>query len=242
MTRATLMLLPGLLCDAAVFEPMLPALASAACCRIRAYHAERTLTTMAARVLADAPPRFALLGHSMGGRVALEVMRAAPGRVERLALLDTGYQARPRDDHGARERDERMALLALARERGMRAMGQRWVQRMVHPGRLDDGALLSTILDMIGRRSADEFAGQIDALLGRPDAREVLQRIDVPTLVLCGRDDGWSPLARHEEIAALVPGSHLAIVEHCGHMCTMEQPSAVARQVLDWLQAPPRTG
>lgn len=239
MPKTDLLLLPGLLCDRAVFEPVLPVLEEHARCLVPEYHDERSLAAMAQRVLRDAPERFALLGHSMGGRVALEVMRAAPQRVARIALLDTGYQPRPDDESGAHERAERLALLDVARTQGMRSMGQRWVQRMVHPDRLADAPLIDAILDMIARRSTVDFAAQIQALLARPDASDVLAAIDVPTLVLCGRDDAWSPLARHQDMAARIVHSTLAVIEQCGHMCTMEQPHPVAAAVVGWLNAGP---
>ena len=239
MPKTDLLLLPGLLCDRAVFEPVLPVLEEHARCLVPEYHDERSLAAMAQRVLRDAPERFALLGHSMGGRVALEVMRAAPQRVACIALLDTGYQPRPDDESGAHERAERLALLDVARTQGMRSMGQRWVQRMVHPDRLADAPLIDAILDMIARRSTVDFAAQIQALLARPDASDVLAAIDVPTLVLCGRDDAWSPLARHQDMAARIVHSTLAVIEQCGHMCTMEQPHPVAAAVVGWLNAGP---
>ena len=162
---------------------------------------------MAERVLADAPPTFALAGHSMGGRVALEVVRRAPGRVERLALLDTGCRARPPGAAGDGERAGRLALLASAREHGMRAMARTWVQPMVHPERLADAALIDAIVAMFARRTPQQFAGQIEALLARPDATDVLRAVACPALVLCGREDGWAPPSQHEEMAALMPGA-----------------------------------
>src|SRR5256885_839790 len=104
MSDPVLLLLPGLMCDQAAFAPLLGTLAPHAQCRVAAYHDERSLAAMAQRVLADAPERFALLGHSMGGRVALEVLRAAPARVERIALLDTGYLPRADGAAGMAER------------------------------------------------------------------------------------------------------------------------------------------
>lgn len=193
---------------------------------------------MAARVLAEAPPIFALAGHSMGGRVALEVLRQAPRRVTRLALLDTGYRGRPDGSAGDEERTRRLALLALARRDGMRAMGREWMRAMVHPARLADGALCEAILAMIERQSPESYAAQIDALLARPDVSALLRTIRVPTLVACGRDDAWSPLPQHRDIAALVPGSRLVVFDDCGHMAPMERPEAVAAALIGWLAMP----
>jgi pimeloyl-ACP methyl ester carboxylesterase len=131
-----------------------------------------------------------------------------------------------------------MALLTLAREQGMRAMGREWMQAMVHPDRLHDGALVEAILAMIERQSPDTFAAQIDALLARPDVTDVLRALRMRTLVACGRQDAWSPIAQHEEIAALVPGSRLVAFDDCGHMAPMEQPDAVAAALTAWLAMP----
>jgi pimeloyl-ACP methyl ester carboxylesterase len=238
MSNPALLLLPGLLCDRAVFEPILGALEPHAQCHIPAYPAERSVVAMAQRALDHAPERFALLGHSMGGRVALEVLRAAPARVERVALLDTGYTPLAQGDAGERERAGRYELLEIARTQGMRTMARRWVQRMVHPDRLHDAPLVDSILDMFARRNTVEFAAQIQALLSRPSAGDVLAAIDVPALILCGRQDAWATPSVHEDMAARVKGSYLAAIDHCGHMCTMEQPDAVAGEIVAWLNRP----
>jgi pimeloyl-ACP methyl ester carboxylesterase len=186
-------------------------------------------------VLESAPPSFSLIGHSMGGRVALEVMREAPRRVRCLALLDTGYQARSEGEAGEEEARRRYRLLDIALSQGMRVMGREWLQGMIHPDRLQDRALLEAILAMIERKTPGIFAAQIRALLDRPAAGEVLRTIQCPTLLLCGRQDGWSPLARHEEMAKLVAGARLAVIEDSGHMVTMERPEKVTAQLESWL-------
>jgi pimeloyl-ACP methyl ester carboxylesterase len=172
----------------------------------------------------------------MGARVALEVYRTAPRRVTRLALLDTGYQALPPGAAGDEERARRQALVALARAEGMRAMGREWMWPMVHPARRGDAPLVEAILAMVERRTPQQFAAQIRALLERNDLTELLRSVRVPTLVGCGRDDAWSPVAQHEAIAALVPGSKLAIFDDCGHMAPMERPAAVADALAAWLR------
>jgi pimeloyl-ACP methyl ester carboxylesterase len=190
---------------------------------------------MAERVLAAAPVSFALAGHSMGGRVALEIVRRAPERVQRLALLDTGCRPLPSGKAADDERAGRYGLLGIARRDGMRAMGRTWVQRMVHPDRLDDTILIDAILAMIERHTPDRFEAQIEALLARPDAEPVLRSIDCPTLVLCGRQDAWSPVAQHEEIAAMVPSATLEVIDDCGHMAPMERPVEVGSALVRWL-------
>lgn len=235
MSRDSVVFLPGLLCDGAVWEPQIAALSGGYDCLAADYGAVDSLTAMAQAVLAAAPPRFSLVGHSMGGRVALEVMRAAPQRIAAIALLDTGYQARPAGEAGEAEARARYRLLDIALAQGMRAMGREWVQGMLHPGRLEDRALMQAILGMIGRKTPGIFAAQIRALLDRPSAEQVLRAIRCPTLLVCGRQDRWSPLSRHEEMAGMVAGAQLAVIEDSGHMVTLERPQAVTAALQRWL-------
>ncbi len=235
MTGGTLVLLPGLVCDRAVWEAQIARLSRQRDCLVVDYGEADSLTAMARRVLECAPGRFSLAGHSMGGRVALEVMRTAAQRVTRLALLDTGYQARPEGPVGEAEAATRHRLLGIASSRGMRAMGREWVQGMVHPERLADEPLIEAILAMIERRTPAVFAAQVRALLDRPSAESVLSSIRCPTLVVCGRQDSWSPLARHEAMARIVPGARLEVIEDSGHMVTLEQPEQVSAALAGWL-------
>jgi pimeloyl-ACP methyl ester carboxylesterase len=117
----------------------------------------------------------------------------------------------------------------------MEAMGRDWVRGMVHPARLEDEALIGGIVAMIASKSVDLYEAQVQALLTRPDASALLPQIRCPTLVLCGREDSWSPPQRHQEMAALIRGSSLSIVPDCGHMCTLEQPEAVSAALRGWL-------
>ncbi len=236
----TLMLLPGLNCDAAVWDPQVQVLCKHTNCVVPAWGVRDTLTSMAQQVLDEAPTEsFSMAGHSMGGRVALEVMRLAPQRVERVALLSTGTHRLADGQAGEKEKAGRMALLKIAREEGMRAMAKQWARGMVHPDRLDT-PLFSAVLDMLERGSPQQFAAQINALLHRPDAGHLLAKIQCPTLVLTGREDSWSGPAQHEVMAAAISQSHLTIVEHCGHMCTMEEPKAVSDALVKWLDQPVR--
>jgi pimeloyl-ACP methyl ester carboxylesterase len=234
VTDRTIVLLPGLLCDDAAWTPQQRELASHGRCIVPDYGALASITAMGECVLDASPGRFSLAGHSMGGRVALEVVRLAPERVERIALLDTGIDPIPPGEAGASEREQRMALLRIAEEHGMRAMGRQWARGMVHPDRIDT-PLFEAILDMIERKTPAVFEAQIRALLDRPDARATFAALGVPTLLVCGRQDAWSPLARHEKMHATLPGSRLAVIEDSGHMTTMEQPDEVANVLLDWL-------
>ena len=238
MADDALLLVPGLMCDQTVWEPVLPALESRARCTVVAPADVYDLAQMARQLLLLAPARFALAGHSMGARVALEVLRQAPQRVSRIALLDTGYLARASGAAGEEEARKRQALLDVACQQGVRVMATVWVQGMVHPQRLVDAPLIEQIVAMFERKSADTFARQIRALLGRPDASAVLRTIDVPALVLCGRQDSWAPVVQHQQIHQLIPVATLAVVEDAGHMAPMERPGAVANELLRWLKAP----
>jgi pimeloyl-ACP methyl ester carboxylesterase len=227
-------LVPGLVCDQAVCEHARRALAGRTAVSIAHHGTLDSLAGMAEKVLREAPPRFALAGHSMGGRVALEVLRRAPERIAALALLDTGVAPLAAGDAGEREAAGRYQLLEIARAQGMAAMASRWVQGMVWKPRLGDGPLIASIVDMMARSSPPVFEAQIRALLGRPDAGALLPGIRCPTLVLCGEDDNWAPASRHREMAARIPGSTLVLVPDCGHMCTMERPEAVTHALLEW--------
>lgn len=234
--KSALILVPGLMCDARVWAHQRQALADLAEVHIADNDSSDSLPGMAEAIIASPLERFAIAGHSMGGRVALEVIRRVPERVTALALLDTGYQPLAPGEAGERERAGRLALLDLARREGMRAMGRQWLTGMVHPDRLQDTALVETIVSMIASKSPQLYERQIRALLARPDASALLPRIKAPTLLLCGREDSWSPPQRHEDMAALITGSTLEIIPECGHMCTLEQPEAVSRALRQWLQ------
>lgn len=236
--RPRLLLVPGLLCDEAAWAGPMAALAVQAECTVARHGDADSIGEMARRALASMPPDpFALAGHSMGGRVALEIVRRAPGRVARLALLDTGHEPLAPGEAGARERAGREALLQRAREQGMAAIAAEWAQGMVLPAHWPM-PVFADITAMVARHSVARFEAQVHALLGRPDAREQLRDITCPTVLLCGRHDRWSPLERHERMAALIPGAQLAVVEDAAHMTTMEQPQAVAAVLGRWLLAP----
>jgi pimeloyl-ACP methyl ester carboxylesterase len=227
--------LPGLVCDRAVWEHQAQGISDLALPTCVEWDQEDSLPAMAETVLRGAPERFAVAGHSMGGRVALEVYRAAPQRVARIALLDTGFQERARDAAGDEEERGRLALLSLARSDGMRAMARQWLPPMIHPARLADAALVDGIVDMFARKTPQIFERQIRALLSRPDATSVVEQIRCPALALTGREDLWSPPARHEEMAARIPRSKLVVIPDCGHMSTLERPNAVTDALRAWL-------
>ena len=236
--REPLLLLPGHCCDHAVWESVLPHLAPLADCRIPEFADEPSLAAMAERVLASAPASFALAGHSMGARVALEIVRRAPERVERLALLDTGCRPFPAGAAGEDERARRMLFRKLAHEQGMRALGAAILERMVHPARLADAGLVAAILAMVARQTPDRVDRQSEALLGRPDASAAIRAFGGPLVVICGAEDRVSPVAQNEEVASLGRRAAFVVIPDCGHMAPMERPETVAMALATWLRVP----
>ena len=234
-SRPYLILLPGLLCDRALWEPQISALSDACVPWVADLARDNSFASMAARVLAEAPAqRFALAGLSMGGYVAMEIMRQAPERVTRLALLDT----RATSDT-SEETARRHELMRLAQtERGFTPITTRMLPLLVHPARVEDEPLVRMIGEMAERIGAEVYVRHQNAIMSRPDFRLDLPRIGCPTLVLCGREDALTPLERHEEIARLIPTARLVIIERCGHLSTLERPHEVNVALRDWLVGP----
>lgn len=235
MSKQALVLLPGFLCDQTYWQAQIDALSDTVDCTCAQYGTLDAIPSMAEWVLRRAPERFAVAGHSMGGRIAFEIYRQAPHRVERLAVFNTGTAPRSAGAAGQQEESNRRRLLAVARTEGMRAMALQWVQGMVAPPRLRDQALIESIVGMFERKSPNLFELQMNALLNRPDATKLLTQIRCPALVVTGREDGWSPPLTHQMIASGIPGAKLVIVPDSGHMSAMEQPAAVAQALRDWL-------
>jgi pimeloyl-ACP methyl ester carboxylesterase len=222
----TNLLIPGLLCDAFTWAPLLA--------RIEAEVADLTtqdsIGQMARDCLDRHPGKLRVAGHSMGARVAMELARIAPDRVERLALLDTGIHALKQG-----EREKRDEIVRFAYENGMEALAARWLPPMVHePNQTPE--LMQGLTDMVLRRDPDLHARQIKALVDRPDAASYLPEIACPTLLIVGRQDQWSPLAQHEEMLTLLPDARLEIVENAGHFAPVEQPETVARLVAEFFE------
>ena len=234
--KEALVLLPGFCCDQGYWQNQIDALSDVAECTCADYGSLNRIPVMAESVLRTAPKQFSVAGHSMGGRIAFEIYRQAPERVRRLAVFNTGTAARAAGPAGQQEETNRRRLLAVARSDGMRAMALQWVQGMVAPPRLQDHALIETIVAMFERKSPDLFEAQMNALLNRPDATPVLSQIRCPALVVTGREDSWSPPLTHQMIASGIAGAKLVIVPDSGHMSAMEQPAAVSQGLRDWLQ------
>lgn len=227
-----LFLLPGLLCDAALWRPQVEALADVADIAVADFTSQDNVADMARSVLDAAPERFALAGLSMGGYVAHEIMRQAPERVDRLALLDTS--AREDTDE---QRARRRGLIELAQKGQFKGITPRLLPLFLHADRLDDTPLVETVTGMAQRVGKDAFLRQQKAILGRPDSRAQLSGYRCPTLVLCGRQDALTPLEVSEEMAEAIPGADLVVIEECGHLATLEKPEPVNAALRAWLTA-----
>ncbi len=230
--RPVLVLLPGLLCDETVWQAQIAAFGSEWQIQVVDLRGYNSFDAMAEAVLEQAPPRFALAGHSMGGRVALEVFRQAPDRIDRLALLSAGVHPVLEG-----EAEKRQQLIALAWRDGIEALARQWIPPTLHPDKRHDQALVEQMIAMWCRSTPEIHESQIRAALTRRDARPLLASIRCPTLVLGGIDDSWASAASQQDIAAAIPGSRLALIPECGHMVTMEQPEAVNAHLRDWLAA-----
>ncbi len=230
--RQALALLPGLLCDEALWRHQVEALAAIVECRVADFSSQDSVPAMAASVLAMMPAKFALAGLSMGGYVALEVMRQAPERVTRLALLDTS--ARPDTPE---QTERRGGLIALAESGKFKGVTPRLLPLLVHAARLEDAAVTEVVLAMAERVGRGAFLRQQKAILNRADSRPTLVTIRCPTLVLCGRQDALTPLDRHTEMAAGIAEARLAVIEDSGHLPPLERPQEVIDQLRTWLRA-----
>jgi len=230
---AGLVLLPGLLCDARLWQPQVDALGDRAPAWVADLTRDDSMAAMAERVLSEAPfERFALAALSMGGYVALEIMRRAPQRVERLALMDTQARA---DTEEARAR--RLALMELASKGRFLGVTDRLMPLLMHASRLADERLTGLVKDMANSVGPEAFLRQQKAIMDRVDSQPGLAEIRCPTLVLCGEQDMLTPLERHVELAEAIAGSTLVSLPACGHLSTLERPVEVSRALSGWLAA-----
>ncbi len=229
--RTPLLLVPGHLCDHALWAHQTRHLTDIADMSVATMDGGPSVDAMARAILAKAPARFAMAGLSMGGYVALEIMRLAPQRVERLALLDTAAGGNTPTSIERRRRH-----MGLIRGGKFETVLDEFCQMVVPPARFADAALMDEMRRMMRRIGPDLAHAQQQAMLDRDDMRPTLGRITCPTLVLCGRQDTLTPLAGHEEIAAGIPDARLVVIEDCGHMSPMEKPEAVTALFRYWLQ------
>ena len=227
-----ILLIPGLLSSAEIFAPQIPVLWARGPVTVANTLVGDSLVDMAARILADAPPRFALVGVSMGGYLALEIMRQAPERVERLALVCTS--ARPDTPE---QSAGRLKMVEQARAVGFERFCAFGSDALSHPSRKGDASMNAIATRMGLAVGMEGFARQTRAVIGRSDSRPLLATIKVPTAIIVGDTDPLTPAALSEEMAAMIPGATLTIAPDCGHVITLERPEVVNAALLAWLDA-----
>ncbi len=226
---APLIILPGLMCNGAMFAEQLAQFPESRA--IEDYYAGcNSIEAMAEHALAQMPQRVSLLGHSMGARIALEIISRAPERVERLALVDTGVHP-----VAAGEQEKRFSLRDLGRSSGHRALIDAWLPPMLGSAARNNPALVEHLQTMCLSAGLDCYERQINALLHRPNAQIGLGAISCPTLVAVGEEDLWSPVSQHRDIAAAIPGSTLVAIAGAGHMLPAEQPDLFNNALRAWL-------
>ena len=226
-----ILLVPGLASSPRIFAPLAPALWRFGPVTVANHIRDGSMGAIARRILAEAPPRFALAGHSMGGYIAFEIMRQAPQRVAKLALINT--QARP-DTPEATAR--RRGQIARAKSGDYHAVLEELFAGFVHPSRRDDPALRQLVHDMGDDIGAEAFVRQQTAAMSRPDSRPTLAWIKCPTLVLSGDEDNTIPNSLSVEMADGIHGAKLVILSNCGHLPQPEQPQATAEALVEWLR------
>ena len=231
MPKPFLILLPGQLCDGALWDSQCRALGEVADIAIADLTRDDSVGAMAARVLATAPPRFALCGLSLGGYVAFEIVRRAGQRVTHLGLINSS--ARPDAEEQARKRERSVRAARIGVFKGVTP---RFLPTIIHPDHAADPAMAKIVLEMTERVGRVAFEAQQRAALGRPDSRPLLPAIRCPTLVVGGLQDRVTPPALQEEIAAGIAGAQLSLLDCCGHLAPIEQADAVNRLMAAWLR------
>lgn len=226
-----IVLIPGLMNDAWVWRHQIGALSRFAQVVVAHNDGCDSLGAMAEKILSISRGPMTVIGHSMGGRVALEVVARAPGRVARLGLLDTGAA-------GAREVEAagRMKLVDLARAQGMAAVAREWLPPMLAPANRDNRGLVDGITEMLERCTPQIFAGQQKALIERRDRTALLSNLACPTFIAAGSEDEWASPAQHGEMAEAMPNATLRIVQGSGHMLPVEAPEALTELLVEWLR------
>lgn len=230
-SRETVVFVPGLLCDSGVWAAQLEEFSAAYDCQVPQLNRQDSIGSMASAVLALTRGTFSLVAHSMGGYAALEIMRRAPQRVRRLALLST----QPRAD-SPEQAARRQAFHEDAQRGGFLDVIAGFPALLFHESRLADPSLRNAFDDMAGRIGKDVFLRHQRAIMGRIDSMATLPGIACATLVLCGRQDLITPLENSQLMAATIPRASLIILEDCGHMAPMEHPAAVNAALRNWME------
>ena len=227
-----IVLIPGLLGTSELFAPQTAALWPYGPVTVANTLEGSTMAEIAGSILASAPPLFALAGISMGGYLCFEILRQAPERVLKLALLDTS--ALP---DSPEQTEQRRAAIERSRAAGphLDKLLAFAFSSFFHPSRREDSELLDINLRMGLSLGVDVFARQQEAIIARPDSRPILHTIFCPTLILVGDADPLTPPDRAREMAAVIPRASLVVIPECGHCSTLEQPEAVNRALIEWI-------
>lgn len=224
-------LVPGLACSPRIYEPQIPSLWRQGAVLVANHARGGDMAAIARRILAEAPLRFSLAGHSMGGYIVFEMFRQAPERISRLAFLNTS--ARPEMPELT---EKRRLMINEVKQGGYRAVMDRLFANFVHPALARDEHLHRIVLDMADDVGPDAFVWQLEAISGRIDSRPTLAKIKCPTLVLTSDTDSMMPPDASSEIANGIPGAKLVTIQDCGHLTQLEKPQAVTDALLDWLE------
>ncbi|MGZ2256961.1 alpha/beta fold hydrolase [Roseobacter sp. A03A-229] len=228
-----LVLLPGLMCDARLFGPQIAELSADTAVMVAPITTGERVEEIASGLLDQLPVRFALAGLSMGGIVAMEILRRAPDRVSRIALMDTNPLAETPQVAAAREPQ----IVAARTGRMLEVMREEMKPNYLAPGpRRQD--VLDLVMDMADALGPDVFVRQSRALQRRRDQQSTLRKCKVPALVLCGAHDALCPVKRHEAMSELIPYATLRVLAHSGHLPTLEQPAETTQALRDWMRQP----
>ncbi len=231
--KTQLILIPGMLCTDILWGHQCDTLIDIADIMVAEVVQHDSIEAMAKHVLANAPPRFALAGLSMGGYVAQEIMRRAPQRVSALALIDTAARADTEEQHARRA--ELIGQVKRIAPTAFSGVTRRLLPLLIHPDRQSEDILVNAIKKMAQSVGRDAYVLQQTAIMNRPDGVEDLSAITCPTLIACGREDAITPLKVHEEMADAIPGAKLVAIEECGHLAPLERPYAVSALLRYWL-------
>lgn len=237
-TSQTLILLPGMVCNQSSWAPVIEALEGQVNLVVATYPELDSLTAMAEKVLATAPATFALAGHSMGGRVAMEICRLAPERVERLCLIATEHTGKPTGEAGQQETRARTGMIDLARQQGMRAMAEQWAPSLIDKDHPEKAGLISQVADMIAGQSLDTLRAHITAGEHRQDSASTLRVLTCPVLLIAGAADTLRPAYVMAQMKDLITDCQFESIAVCGHMPMMEQPETVSQLMQQWLRKP----
>lgn len=225
-----LVLVPGLLCSARLYGFQVAGLWPLGSVTVADHRRDADMAAIATRILADAPPRFALAGLSMGGYIAFAMMREAPERVAKLALLDTSARPDLPEQKTSREK-----FIAMAQAGKLQEVVDTLTPRFIHKNRHNDEPLKKIVREMAAETGSDAFVRQQKAIMSRQDARPLLGAIGCPTLVLVGEGDELTPPELAKEISVGIAGAKLVVVPDCGHLSTLEKPEAVNAALREWL-------